>query len=341
MKKKIIFTFDYELFLGANSGSVQKCMIEPTNRLIQVFEEFDYTACIFFIDTTYLLRLKAIMQEHEAAKNDYHAIEQQLQNLIRKGHLIYPHIHPHWLDAQYIPDQNRWQLNELRYYRFHAISEEKRTELFSQSVQLLNGIARTVDPAYQCEAYRAGGWCIQPFSDFEPHFRAHGIQSDFSVLPGIRNLSNAQYYDFEQAPESPIYRFEKDVIRTEANGSFYQYAISVLHVPGFIAFLNRFLLKILWKTGNRSIGDGNGVVAKQEAESVPQKTNLEMVSIELLTAVKLPLYKQFLAKHNYMQFISHPKMLAPHNFSCLRNFLKDARKHYSIEGDFRKIRGEF
>ena len=34
MKKRIILSYDYELFFGDRSGTVQKSLIEPTNQLL-------------------------------------------------------------------------------------------------------------------------------------------------------------------------------------------------------------------------------------------------------------------------------------------------------------------
>ncbi len=337
MKKNLLFTFDYELFLGANSGSVQKCMLEPTEKLISLFQEKNIKHAIFFVDTTYLIRLNEAAQTSISAANDFAAIKAQLQDLIRKEHYIFPHIHPHWLDAVYHPEKNRWSLDNIRYYRFNAISESLRASLFEQSMQLLQTIALPVNPSYRCDAYRAGGWCIQPFEDFYPHFKKHGIQTDFSVLPGLKNLSTAQYYDFEKAPQQAIYQFEDDVLQQKNSGTFTQMAISVQAIPNLLQLANKFWLKFLWKTGNHSIGDGNGVVAKASQDASPQITQLEMVSIELMTRVKMPLYLSFLQKNNYMHFISHPKMLSPHNFACFDKFLRQALDKYELETDFRKI----
>ena len=57
MKKHLLFTFDYELFLGLRTGIVQECMIDPTEKLISLFEDFNVKA-VFFVDTTCLIRLK-------------------------------------------------------------------------------------------------------------------------------------------------------------------------------------------------------------------------------------------------------------------------------------------
>ncbi len=334
--KNLLFTFDYELFLGRKSGSVEKCMLAPTRQLIGLFERYGITAALFFVDTTYLLKLKEAAKEHPAAKVDFEFIQQQLQELIRKGHLIYPHIHPHWQNATYDAFTNNWSLPSLTYYRFHALQTKEREAVFDASISLLNDIISPVSANYKIDGYRAGGWCIQPFSDFYPCFKKHGIVYDFSVLPGMKNLSSAQYYDFQVAP-SKVYQFETDICQEVEAGSFTEVPISVVPVSSSIEFANKLLLKFLWKTGNRSVGDGSGVVAQVEEKSESNKNRNEMVSIELLTRVKLKMYQNFLRQNTLMHFISHPKMLSAHNFACLELFLKHATKHYEVRTNFREL----
>lgn len=334
--KNLLFTFDYELFLGRSSGSVEKCMLAPTRQLIGLFERYGIANALFFVDTTYLLRLKEVANVHPAAKVDFDAIQQQLQELIRKGHLIYPHIHPHWQDATYDVRTNNWSLPSLTYYRFHALQEKEREAIFDNSIRILSDIISPVTANYKIDGYRAGGWCIQPFSDFYPCFKKHGIVYDFSVLPGMKNLSTAQYYDFQVAPKK-VYQFETDITQAVEGGSFTEVPISLVRVSAAIEFANKLLLKFLWKTGNRSVGDGSGVVAQVEENIETIKNQHEMVSIELLTRVKLKLYQNFLRQNTLMHFISHPKMLSAHNFACLEQFLKHATKLYDVRTNFREL----
>jgi hypothetical protein len=336
-QKNILFTFDYELFLGESSGSVQKCMLEPTEKLISIFDSFQIKHAIFFVDTTYLLRLKQESVKSKAAQTDYNLIKNQLQTLIQKEHYIFPHIHPHWLDATYLESENKWQLLDLSKYRFHAISSEQRTQLFDASIALLKEIIMPANSAYKIDGYRAGGWCIQPFSDFDPHFKKHHIRYDFSVLAGMKNKSTAQFYDFENAPKKSIYNFETDVIQENEAGSYTQLAISVSPIPEITQIITKFLLKYLWRMGNRSYGDGRGVVASQKDDLPPQKTNLEMISMELLTAAKLGVYKRFVTDNPYMHFISHPKMLSPHNLYAFKKFIQFVLASNEMETDFRKM----
>lgn len=328
--KNILFTFDYELFLGEKSGSVQNCLIKPTKLLLDVFSRYDVSNLVFFVDTTYLNQLKNC--SYTAAQKDYELIVDQLKQISKLGHYIFPHVHPHWLDANYSEDLNQWELKGFSKYRFHNIDKTTREKLFLDSINILKEI---LGNEIKIDGYRAGGWCIQPFSDFKESFEKFGLKYEFSVLPGEKNHNPIQYYDFTNLKNKTIYKFNDDITIEDRNGSFTEYCISNIKIPSTNQFLNRVLLKYLWKTGNINFGDGNGAIVNNGAINRASK---EMISIELLTKVRLPLYKRFINEHSYMQFISHPKMVSNHNLKQLDAFLKFVKAKCQINSDFKLIK---
>jgi peptidoglycan/xylan/chitin deacetylase (PgdA/CDA1 family) len=329
--KDILFTFDYELFLGKRSGSVNRCVIEPTQRLLDVFSPHKIKA-IFFVDTTWLLRLKKIVHGNAPAKNDYDKVVEQLRQIAKLGHYIFPHLHPHWNDATYLPEINQWQLINYSRYRFHNLDKNEREQCFNDSVALLKEI---LGPDYKPMAYRAGGWSIQPFEDFSPLFQQHNIKYDFSVLPGSKRISSAQHYDFSDIKINRPYTFSTDVT-VPGKGAYTEFPISTITTSGMNSFSNRVLLKYLAWSGNNNYGDGQSIVTEAVEYAGSDNVN-EMVSVELLNSVKLPQYLKFLSANNYMQFISHPKMLSAHNIDTFARFLKKAFALYSIQTDFEKM----
>ena len=58
--KRAILSFDYELFFGDKSGTVQKTLIEPTNIMLNVLDEVGAQAT-FFVD---YLMLKFLEKEN-------------------------------------------------------------------------------------------------------------------------------------------------------------------------------------------------------------------------------------------------------------------------------------
>lgn len=337
-QKDILITFDYELFLGARSGTVDNCMIRPTAKLIALLEKQRITKALFFVDTIYLMRLAE--RSEKEAREDYAKIRTQLSLLLKKGHLIFPHIHPHWLDANYDSHSNQWELKNIDKYRFHHIDEKTRDELFEFSISFIKGIQEEAQVVYNIDGYRAGGWCLQPFSDFLPFFKKYGIRYDFSVLKNFKNFSPVVYYNYTKMPRKAIYRFDECVETEEENGPFKEYSISYIEIKHKL--LHRLYSKYLSVLGVRNLGDGLSVkkteeqVMKDIDEGLTNNTagNIEMVSVELLKLSKMSAYKQLIHYNTYTHFISHPKMLSPHNLRSFDTLLTHIQKRYSVQTDY-------
>ena len=260
-KKNIIFTFDYELFLGQKSGTVQECLVKPTEKILEILTGHKIKG-IFFVDTTYLMALRKVSLSAPLAEKDLNIIFVQLRNLIRKGHYIFPHLHPHWLDAVYLPQANEWQLNDLSKYRFHNLDDNQRHYLFNGAIELLAEIILPINPDYRIEAYRAGGWSLEPFSDCKPFFEKFNIKYDFSVLQKMSQFSTAHYFDYSEIPKGlNIYRFQDRAKHENINGNFIEFCVSSLRLNKTTNILNKIWLKIINKIYNfRNYKPGIGVV---------------------------------------------------------------------------------
>lgn len=345
MKKCLLFTFDYELFLGARSGSVNDCMIEPTQKLMEVFEKYGVPA-IFFVDTTYLSLLKEKSNKFEKCAADFKAIAAQLQQLIRKGHYVYPHIHPHWKDAVYHQETNQWSLKDVKHYRFNSLPDSEKASVFESSINVLREIILPVNAHYEINSFRAGGWCLQPFTDFKPYFEKYGIKYDFSVLPQVYQLSSAQYFDFSMSPDKPVYHFEEDVVAEHPQGKFIELVSSIISVSTFTHLANRLFLQYLLrvkKDHTYSRGEGqlpvhiDGIKPASGRGISILNPSYQPVMMENFNAVKMPAFLRFFKNNDYMQFISHPKMLSNHNIKTVDRFLSKITRKYEIEFDFLKF----
>jgi len=346
--RQLLITFDYELFLGNRSGFVDDCMIAPTNKIISLLAKYNAKA-IFFVDTTYLLRLKKQAETTPACEADFRKVAAQLCDLVAKGHFVYPHVHPHWLDAEYLAESNQWRLNNVEKYVFKNISEKERSEVFDGSVRLLEEILHPQFPDYKINAYRAGGWSIQPFTNFKPYFEKHKFLYEFSVLGGFYQFTDAQYFDFSLAPTKSIYRFNDDVCKEVANGPYVQYNISSIEIPSTLSFVNKIFLKLHMKlfndhTFHKGEGQPSRILNHIKPESSAGKdisdSQSERVAVELLTEVKLNRYNSFFDRYSYMHFISHPKMITGHNLAVFDKFLKRAFNKYKIATDFHTMKPE-
>jgi glycosyltransferase involved in cell wall biosynthesis len=341
-KKNILITFDYELFLGDRSGSVGKCITLPTELMLASLRRLELRGAIFFVDTAYLMRLEEEAIRTPAAENDLRAVKNQLIRILQNGHYILPHLHPHWLDAVYLQDLNQWSLSDTSKYRFHFLSPEERSRLFGHSLKLISDLQQAAGVTYQLNGFRAGGWCIQPFSDYGPFFSEFGIRFDFSVLRGFSLLNRNYYYDFVNVPPCPIYKLSSAVETGDENGKFVEFSITRIHVNNFRLLLNRIILRLFKYAGVRAIGDGVAINKHDNALIIGDSMKFhsekfEMTSIELLTMVKRPLYEKYIDDNSFIHFISHPKMLEAHNISCFEGLLARVKSNYEIETDYMRM----
>lgn len=214
MSKTIILSFDYELFFGDEPGTVQKSLLEPTEQLMFAMEEIGAKGN-FFVD---YLMLKYMMAESSQTRGEAQLIINQLKDMVRRGHRIELHLHPHWVDAKYV--SGKWNFSDFSHYCLNSFSKEEITSMFVEGTEFLESIAREVDPSYKIIAFRAGGWAILPFALMKEGFENAGIIVDSSVMQGCKIYANDMELDFINAPKESIYRFEDDVLQVNSDGHF-------------------------------------------------------------------------------------------------------------------------
>ena len=125
MKKYIIFSYDYELFFGKKSGTVLETLIKPTNLLLDGMDKYGFKGN-FFVDWQMLKYLK--QEGSKRTLSDYNLIVSQLRAIIKRGHRIELHIHPHWVDAKYNGD-GTWDFSNYYHYSLNSFSQEEILEM--------------------------------------------------------------------------------------------------------------------------------------------------------------------------------------------------------------------
>lgn len=312
MEKKILLTFDYELFLGAKSGSVDNCLIVPTDMSLNVMERHQ-TKAIFFVDTTYIMRMNELANSNSNVKCDLEKIKQQLIRIVKSGHKIYHHIHPHWVDAQYNEAENQWSLSNDEHYCVETLSAEQKTRIFDFSVSFLSEIMSSAGVEFDCRGYRAGGLHIEPFASVKNEFARCGISEDFSSEAPIENMTES-------------YRFENTTLVPATNGKFSEYPISKIRIYGLRKILNGIFFRLTKKCQKyQRIGDGVPSVPQKTSNHSVSQSKLEFtlpISIELLTPVLLPYYKKLLKRYSYIHFLSHPKLQSQKTIELFEKFLR-------------------
>jgi len=346
LNKYLLATFDYELFLGERSGLAAECLIEPTNKIASALNQHNLHG-VFFVDVTYLLQLQKHAQ-YRNVKIDLNAIRNQLVQLTKDGHFLFPHIHPHWSSAMYNEETNQWNLKDNHHYTLSSLNEHEQELLFENCMNCLNEILEEAENKQFIDSYRAGGWSLQPFNVFKKHFIAHNIKNDFSVLPGVYQFSKAQSFDYSNCNRKTPYNFSDTVCHEEAEGLFTEFPISIIEHSKKDLFWHKMTTKYQAKWNkDTSFGRGIGQTAEllnrspQSASGFQLNDSKEYLSIDFLSKGKLNNYLDYCANHEFVHFLSHPKLCTNHSILTFSNLLNILTADFNVVSNYNEIKQHF
>ncbi len=320
MKKKVILSFDYELFFGDRSGTVQKTLLEPTNQLLDAMDSVGFKGN-FFVDWQMLKYLKA--EGTERTDEEYAMIVTQLKDMIHRGHRIELHIHPHWVDARYNGD-GTWDYSVFRHYSLNSFAESEIIELFKEGAALLTSIAQEVDPNYKLCAFRAGGWAVQPFDKIKKGLEAVDIHIDSSVMPRIAIHCENSECDFLEAPE-PLqgwYRFEDDVCEERNKGRFVEVPITSVTKSLPMKIVNRIYR---YTVGLDYSSKTDGVHSRKNDKPDVWENPEKRVVCSFCSQVPVnTVIMRKMCSRDIMCFIDHPKDLSQYTCKGIKQLSKVA-----------------
>lgn len=313
-RKKIIFSFDYELFFGYKSGTVRKSLIEPTYLLLDGMDKYGFKGN-FFVDWQMLKYLK--LQSTDRTISDYNLIVSQLQDIVRRGHRIELHIHPHWVNAKYNND-GTWDFSDYSHYSLNSFSQEEIMQMFVEGKDMLTEIARSVDPHYDICAFRAGGWAVQPFEKLKKAYQAVGLKIDSSVAYGAYYKCKYSFYDFrkEFLKKVDAYRFDDDVLISKYNGEFLEVPISVYKRSIWLEIIDKIYR--MYSKKSYPITDGTH---KRDDLPPAEKNKYSMVSMSRISPLTA-FISTLICGHRVITLIDHPKDYSPSVQQCFRLFSK-------------------
>jgi len=241
----ILLTYDYELFFGSKTGTVEKCLIQPTNILRNMAHRTGIKL-VFFVDVGFLKQLENF-RHFPAVEAEYVLVKKQICELADEGHDCQLHIHPHWEDS--VHDGTSWKMNTQR-YKLDDFSDQDIYRIVGEYKAILE--KWTEKPVH---SYRAGGWCLQPFWRVKKAFTDFGIRTDSTVFHQGKFTAGNYYYDFTSAPDLSSWHFNEDLCKSELNGTFREIPIAAyFYKPLF--FWKLFALGRLKPFQHKPIGDG-------------------------------------------------------------------------------------
>ena len=321
MKGRVVLSFDYELFFGDNAGSINKTLIEPTNRILDALDSINGKA-VFFVDYLMLERMRV---ESEKTKSEAIIIEDQLREIVRRGSRIELHLHPHWLDAVYRAGE--WDFSNFDHYCLNSLPKEKIIKLFVDGVDYLTNIAKDVDPSYKIDAFRAGGWAVLPFKMMSEGFRKAGLYIDSSVTSKMLINGYTHSVDFRRCPEKPVYQFGDDVLSVDPNGDFYEVQISSYYMGVFERIVSS-LYRRIFKSRYMVLTDGTHRQKKRDMASPhsfsESRWKGKMSSFSINESIPFfMMLRLFFRKDMLTVFIGHPKdfnMATIHNIELIAKY---------------------
>ena len=322
----IFLTFDYELYFGSRSGSCQNSILRPVDALLSILDNYNVKAT-FFVDAGYLCKLEEYSNISDVVASEYCAIKSNIQKLFRDGHSIQLHIHPHWEDCSF--NDGEWVMDTSR-FRLASFSDKDVKSIVGRYKEQLVSV---VDDAEHVFAYRAGGWCIQPFDKIKNALLENKIWLDSTLYFNGKSNSETHCFNFCGMPNKLSYHFEDDPLVECGYGKFLEVPIASYKVPALF-FWKLLVAKKLGGRLHTTYGDGSAAGA-----GILDK--LRMLLMSTHSVVSVDGYKSsFLADafdHYCEHFsggefvvIGHPKAFSQYSLSKLDSFLAYSTKNHSF-----------
>jgi len=322
MSTRLLITLDYELFFGRQVGTVEHCLRRPIQALKEVVDRHGVKLTLF-VDAGYLLRLKQQAEFAPALHDDHRVVSEQLRDLVEQGHDVQLHIHPHWEDSVF--RDGGWQIDTGR-YRLHDFDGVEVSRLVGDYKQALTEIVG--DRVF---AYRAGGWCLQPFEPIGRALAEHGVWLDSTVYFNGYSPDDIRGFDFRQAPRQTCWRFNDDPLQPEASGRFLEIPISACRVSPLF-YWKLALLKKFARGAYKAYGDGQAMVANAAYyRALLTRPSHSVASIDGAKAGLLETaYRQLdrMEGERIFNVMGHPKALTPDSLRRLGQFLQ---RHPELE----------
>jgi GT2 family glycosyltransferase len=180
---KVIFTLDYEIH-GNGEGCPHELMIEPTQRLLELFDPYGAKLTIM-ADIGEILKFKQYAEQKKTDDYYYRDIISQLQHAVARGHDVQLHIHSSYFKATH---NGRQWVQHWEEYDFAGLDPDRMSGMVKEGREFLESILKPVKPAYRCIAFRAANWSVRPSKKVVKALLDNGIGIDTSVFKyGRRN----------------------------------------------------------------------------------------------------------------------------------------------------------
>jgi hypothetical protein len=218
---KVLFTLDYEIN-GNGEGSSYALMLEPTARMLRLFDEYGAKLTIM-ADIGEILKFKEYCAAHGKDDYHYHEIVAQLQQAVKTGHDVQLHIHSSYFNAKH--DGTRW-VQDWSEYDFANLTPPRMDQMVKAGKAFLESAIRPVCSGYRCNVFRAANWSVSPSRDVVRTLLENEIQIDTSVFKYGRRDGLVSFDYQEAASDMVAWRADADAIwRENPSGQLWEVPI--------------------------------------------------------------------------------------------------------------------
>ena len=327
----LVLTFDYELFFGKNYETCDEVLFKPAAMIAQILSNHNVPGS-FFADTC-----SVFAHEREGDSDYVRKFKEQLMDLNQMGHDVQLHIHPHWQKTK--KENGEWKFPE-DWYRIHDFDLRggEAVDIIREGIAFLKETLLPVDDNYRCIAYRAGGYCIQPYDELVNVLYDEGIRIDSSVCMYMDNTVPSRFYDYKKLPSTmnwwlqpniPIQKSKKEKPEGRA----------LLEIPiGYYKqnLCDRIRLgkKVTYRHG-KPLGEGMPTIGSENNikqnyvqklltySDVYQRLSLDTMSSKIAYQAVKRLCKmcEQQSRDVYVAIVSHPKVYTGEAFDNLNDFV--------------------
>ncbi len=351
---KIILTSDYEIH-GNGEGSPMDLIIEPTSRMIELFNTYNAKLTIL-ADIAEILKFKEYYEQTGSDDFYYKPIIEQLKYAIRTGHDVQLHIHPSYFKAKY--KNGKWE----QYYNEYDLSQldkKRLNEVIKKGKLFLESELIPVQPDYKCFAFRAANWSMQPSFNAVNALINNNILIDTSVFKYGRRDGLVKFnYSDAHSDLVPWPVDSRDVCKKDENGKLFEIPIYSENMPITTFFtINRIYRVLIGRMHNLGKSSSDySLKEKKEQIGIFKSIISKITSLFGKHAWKMDFnqctgkqlingLKRAEARYTHLNIdlpfvlIGHSKLFTKRNEKTLKPFLKFVSKNpdHFIFGTFKDI----
>jgi len=220
---EILFTSDYEIH-GSGSGSPRSLLLEPTSRMLAQFDRYGARLTIM-ADAGELLRFEEWSETHGEDRFAWGELAEQLRLAVRTGHDVQLHLHSSYFNAVWSEGCEQW-LQDYAEYDLASLPRERVRSMIHRGKDLLERTCRPAKSDYECFAFRAANWSMQPSPDIVRALIDEGFRIDTSVWKDGQSDEMVRFdYRCAHSDLVPWPIDERDVCARDPAGKLFEFPI--------------------------------------------------------------------------------------------------------------------